>query len=183
MPFSVLTLRTRPGPIGTSHSISTPRCWSEGSVCEGDAKEGAARELIDLVTKLGGKIAALSHSKDELRSVLQGAANYLESPDARGAVVVEARDRGTTRSDLLLLAEGVDEELQKVGISVEGTPRYSAEFQIDEALFGETLEDEISYYNPRAKEYDINSVRSIYVLRAGKPAPTLEKVPGGPRHK
>ena len=48
-------------------------------------------------------------------------------------------------------------------------------FQIDEAAFEEILEDEVSYYNPRAKEYDINSVRSIYVIRGKKPAPSVEK--------
>src|SRR5690606_8746221 len=33
--------------------------------------------------------------------------------------------------------------------------------------FEGVLKDEVSYHNPRAKEDDINSVRSIYVLRSG----------------
>ena len=42
-------------------------------------------------------------------------------------------------------------------------------------MFKQVLEDEIYYHNPRAKEYDINSVRSIYTIRANKFAPSLEK--------
>ena len=44
-------------------------------------------------------------------------------------------------------------------------------------MFEQALEDELSYFNPRAKEYDINSVRSIYVIRANKSAPSIEKTP------
>jgi len=57
---------------------------------------------------------------------------------------------------------------------VTNTPKYIATFQIDEVIFEKVLEDEVLYYNPRAKEYDINSVRSIYVLRQGTSPSTLE---------
>ncbi len=142
---------------------------------EGEAKQAAIRELITLVHNLGGKVAAFAHSQDELERVLTGAANYLESPDARGAIVFEARRRGTTRSDLLLLASSIDERIDEAGIEVESTPAYINAFQIDETAFEEILEDEVSYYNPRAKEYDINSVRSIYVMRGDNPTPSVEK--------
>ena len=46
---------------------------------DGEAKQAAARELIALVSNLGGKFAAFSHSRDELKQVLQGAANFLEA--------------------------------------------------------------------------------------------------------
>ena len=58
---------------------------------------------------------------------------------------------------------------------MESTPAYIEPFQIDEAEFQQILEDEVSYYNPRAKEYDINSVRSIYVMRGDSAAPSVEK--------
>ena len=143
--------------------------------CEGKAKQEAVRELIALVRKLGGTIATFAHSQDELRRVLNGAALYLESPDGRGAVVFESRRRGVTKSDLLLLAESVDNELSAAGIEVDATPRYIEQLQIDETVFEQVLEDGVSYYNPRAKEYDINSVRSVYVIRGNMPAISLEK--------
>ena len=132
---------------------------------EGDSKQNASRELIDLLTELGGKIVAFSHSRQELHDVLRAAAGNVGSPHGRGLIVREARKRGTTRSDLLLLAESIDDKLGESGIEVEDTPRYIEALQIDEAVFEQILEDEVSYYNPRAKEYDINSVRSIYAIR------------------
>ena len=142
---------------------------------EGDAKRIAALELFELVAHLGGRVAAFSHSREELNRVIQGAANFLERTDGRGAIVLESRRRGTTRSDLLLLAESVDDRLSAANIDVEDTPRYIEKFQIDETVFEKVLGDEVSYYNPRAKQYDINSVRSIYVLRGTTAAYLLEK--------
>ena len=142
---------------------------------EGEHKQAATRELIALLSKLGGKVAAFSHSREELHRVLQGAADHLESPIGRGAIVWEARRRGTTRSDLLLLAESIDNKLSEAGIATEGTPSYVVNLQIDETAFEQVLDDEVSYYNPRAKEYDVNSVRSIYVIRGRTPVLSIEK--------
>ena len=143
--------------------------------CEGDAKLAAICELIALIRNLDGKVATFAHSQDEVKRVLTGAANYLDSPYARGAVVFEARKRGTTKSDLVLLAESSGEKIAMAGVEVESTPDYAKTFQIDETAFEEILEDEVSYYNPRAKEYDINSVRSIYVIRGAKLTSSVEK--------
>ena len=107
---------------------------------------------------------------------------YLDTPllvrwlrSGRGAVVAEARRRGTTRSDLLVLAGRLDDALEDARIEIRDTPRYIDKFQIDETTFENVLGDEISYFNPRAKEIDINSVRSIYVLRAGTSVAILER--------
>lgn len=143
--------------------------------CEGEAKETAARELIALVRKLKGEVAAFSHSRQELQNVLQNAAFSLENSNAPVPIVIEARRQGLKKSDLLLLIESIDDRLSEAGIKVEATPRYNEKFQIDEAVFGQVLGDEVSYKNPRAREYDINSVRSIYVMRANTPAPSVEK--------
>ena len=142
---------------------------------DGDPLQRAARDLLTSVSRLGGRVAAFSHSREELQRVLQGAANSLERPDARSTMVFEARRKGTTRSDLLLLAESVDDHLTGAGVIIETTPNYIEKFQIDETAFERVLDDEVSYFNPRAKQYDINSVRSIYVIRATDPAPSLER--------
>ena len=78
---------------------------------EGKAKEVASHELIALLIKLGGKVAAFSHSCQELLGVLHAVADNVDSPNGRGFIVQEriarqiTRKRGNTRSDLLLLAE------------------------------------------------------------------------------
>ncbi len=141
---------------------------------EGSAKQAAIENLIKLLRNLEATVATFSHSRDELARVLHGASNYLDSPDGRGAIVMEARSAGTTKSDLLMLAGQIDEKLKATGVEVINTPQYDADFQIDESAFEEVLNDEISYLNPRAKKDDINSVRSIYVLRSGKSPRNIE---------
>ena len=88
---------------------------------------------------------------------------------------MEARRQGTTKSDLLVLAGQIDDKLEDADIEVLNTPKHIEDFQIDESTFEVALVDEVSYLNPRAREYDINSVRSIYVLRAGAAPMNLER--------
>lgn len=134
---------------------------------EGGQKQAAVKNLVELLLNLGGKVATFAHSREELEKVIKGAALHIESPNGRGAIVAEARRRGTTKSDLLVLAGQIDDKLKEIRVEVQSTPRYIAEFQIDEIAFEKELDDEVSYFNSHAKEYDINSVRSIYVLRKG----------------
>jgi hypothetical protein len=160
---------------GVTFFLDTPLLVRRIGV-EGGPRRAAAESLLDLLQRLGATVAAFSHSRDELERVLQGAADHVEAPSARAStIVMEARRSGTTRSDLLLLAAQVDSTLETAGIEVKDTPRYIAEFQIDQSVFEELLDDEVSYYNPRAKEYDINSVRSVYVLRGRTSPRTVEK--------
>ncbi len=132
---------------------------------EGIVKQDSISELISLLRRLNGKVATFQHSREELNRVIHGAADHISRNDGRGAIVMEARSQGTTKSDLLLCAEKVDDMLKDANIDVKPTPIYIPEFQISETDFERILEDEVSYFNPHAREYDINSVRSIYVLR------------------
>lgn len=145
---------------------------------EGEPKRAAIESLIGLLRNLGATVGTFSHSRDELERVLKGAAQNVDARDGRGAIVIEARRNGTTKSDLLLLAGQLDEKLAQAMIEVKDTPRYIADFQIDEKAFEKALGDEVAYFNPRAKEYDINSVRSIYVLRKGSSPRNVERSRG-----
>lgn len=144
---------------------------------EGRAREDAVRELIDLLINLRGRVAVFSHSREELETVLRRAAEFIDRRDGRGTIVFEARKEGRTKSDLILLAESIDSELKRAGVEVIPTPGYKVEYQIDETAFGKALEDEVYYFNPRAKDYDINSLRSIYVIRGNSVARTIEQTP------
>lgn len=142
---------------------------------EGEAKQNAVQELVSLLLNLGGKVSSFSHTREELQGVIKGAAEYLDRSDGRGGIVIEARKLGRKKSDLLLAAENADEKLNSYEISEEHTPRYVEELQIDESVFEQVLGDEVIYNNPRAREYDINSVRSVYVLRGKKAVRSIEK--------
>ena len=142
---------------------------------EGRAKQEAVENLIALLRNLGARLAIFSHSLDELDRVIRGASDYVDSPNGRGAIVMEARKTGTTKSDLLVIVGQINEKLNTSGIEVIQTPSYdNTDLQIDEKAFEDILKDEVSYHNPRAKEDDINSVRSIYVLRSGDSPKDIE---------
>ena len=142
---------------------------------DGDAKKDSISELINLLISLGGSVGAFEHSRNELEGVIKGAANHIDSLDGRGAIVTEARRCGTTKSDMLLLSGQIDEKLKESKVIVVPTPRYVANFQIDETMFAKILDEEIRYWNRGAIKYDINSVRSIYVLRAHLSPQNIEK--------
>jgi len=141
---------------------------------EGEYRQRAIEETRVLLKKLGGTIAVFSHTRDEIEKVIKGAADHIESPAGRGAVVLEMRRQGRTRSDLYLLAGQLEQKLAENQIEVRRSPRYVDQSQIDELVFEEALSDEIHYYNPRAREYDINSVRSVYAIRRGSTPSSLE---------
>ena len=143
---------------------------------EGEPKQAAVTSLIKLLRSLGATVATFSHLRHELEGVIANAAQHLDSRNGRrGDIVTEARRRGTTRSDMLLLVSQIDDRLESARVDVLSTPHYVENFQIDEEAFEKVLGDEVSYFNPRAKEHDINSVRSIYALRAGISPAILER--------
>ena len=154
----------------TTLYLDTPLLvWRLG--IEGEAKEATISELISLLQQWGGKIGAFSHSREELETVIRGAADNIDSRNGRGAIVMHARQQGITKSDMLLLAGQINDKLARAKIEIEQTPKYLDRFQIDETEFEQILGDEIAYYNPHAIKYDINSVRSIYALRRnGRPS-------------
>lgn len=144
---------------------------------EPPVKYDAARDLVRQLIGLGGTVSALTHTRDEVVRVLKHAGDKLESvggSDERG-IILESRRRGRTRSDLLLMVEQIDDLLDQANIEIKPTPRYVEEFQIDEAEFEKLLSQEITYVNPRAQADDINSVRSIYVLRGRSMPSSLER--------
>lgn len=142
---------------------------------EGELKYKAAKELIDLLYRLGAKLAFFSHTKEELRRVILGVAYNLDKTDPRGAIILHARRCQKTKSDFILLAGNFEKKLKELGIEEVETPKYSPAFQIDEAAFQEVLDEEISYYNNQAKLFDINSVRSIYAIRRNVCPTMLER--------
>ena len=67
------------------------------------------------------------------------------------------------------------DRLTEAGIEVLPTSPYIDKYQIDEEVFEQVLDDGLSYWNPRARQYDISSVRSIFAIRGDKPAHDVER--------
>ena len=144
----------------------------------GESRKRAVSEMIDLLRRLHGKIAIFGHTLDECKNVIYAAANSLHDTTFHSSILLDARRDKMTRSDLVLVAEKLDETLRKDKIQVQKTPEYVDEYQIDETEFQRLLDEERPYRNPKAKEFDINSLRSIYVLRGSSHPISIEKCKG-----
>jgi hypothetical protein len=145
---------------------------------EGKEEKQAIDEVIGLVQRLEGTIACFSHTFEELVNAIRGSADFVDSPRGRGTIVEEARRSGATKSDLILVAQNAADLLEAAKISVQPTPPYDSKtykFEISEEVFASVLQEEVNYHNPKAKEYDVRSVRSIYVLRRGLIPFSIEK--------
>jgi len=145
---------------------------------EGEREEQAIKEVIALVQRLKGKVRYFSHTYDELTYSITSSADFIDSYKGRGTIVNEARKSGKQKADLIMLASQAAEILEESGVLAVATPSYSEEnhkFEIAVEAFDAVLSDEIDYNNPRAKDYDIRSVRSIYVLRRDSSPRSIEK--------
>jgi hypothetical protein len=141
---------------------------------QGEPLYAASIELLDLLKRLRANLAVFNHTAQEVHQVLTGCEKLLEQPTARARVVIEMRKAGKTRSDLILIRSGLDSFYGSHGIVRCPSPKYTLPFQIDETILGGALDEEVKYCNPRALEYDVNSIRSIYVLRKGIAPTRLE---------
>ena len=142
---------------------------------EDESRQTALQELISSLKKLGGEIAAFSHTCDELNSVIRSSAFHLGRSERRSPIIYEARKRGTSKADLIRIAATIENRLNKLGVEIFDTPQYRDTFQIDENIFEQVLSEGLYYKNPQAKVFDISSVRSIYAIRGNASARSLEK--------
>ena len=137
-------------------------------------EKDASNELIYLLKKLKGTIAIFDHTAIEIRNILASAERNIDNPNASGEVVKEIRKSGIKRSDIILLRENLDEKLYELSIKIHKTPPYKIDYQISEEELKTEIEKELTYRNPEAIKFDINSIRSIYVLREGSVPKRLE---------
>jgi hypothetical protein len=145
---------------------------------EGIQKKEAIEELVALVQQLEGKLAYFAHTFEELVNAIRVSADFIDSQEGRGTIVEEARKSGSTRSDLVLISQNAADILSAKKLLVRPTPPYDIKthkFEISEDVFAGVLRDEVNYNNPRAREYDVKSVRSVYVLRRGTLPFSIEK--------
>ena len=145
---------------------------------EGVEERQALEELVGLVQRLEGKLACFNHTFEELFNAIRNSADFIDSPRGHGTIVEEARKSGRTKSDLILIAQNAADVLASTKITILPAPPYDSktyQFEIAEEVFANVLEDEVNYHNPRAKEYDVKSVRSVYVLRRGVSPWSIEK--------
>ncbi|HKB57632.1 MAG TPA: hypothetical protein VKC51_08575 [Lacunisphaera sp.] len=133
---------------------------------DGGENKKLALELISLIKNLRGKIFAFSHTIEEINSIFQYCETHLNDPRAKSLIIREVRRTGKGASDLILLRGKMHDTLRGLGIEIFPTPSYRhTALQIDERAFEHLYRDEAPGIRDSAIKHDINSVRSVYVLR------------------
>ena len=135
----------------------------------------AAMELLLSVTKLSGAFATFEHIIDETENVLAFCERSILSPHESSRILTHIREDGFQGTDIALIRNNLAKTLKDCGVHIQKTPNYEPRYQIDENTFQTVLEASSKYHNPNARNTDINSVRSIYVLRANSRPRRIEE--------
>jgi hypothetical protein len=138
----------------------------------GDAPKLLAEEMLILLRKSGAEIGVFEHVANEVDQVLGNAQRHLENGNSgnngKGDVIAALRQLGYSASDVALLRSNINAHLSDYGVIVKLTPLYVPELQVDEVVIEQEMEKASLFYKADlAKRVDINSIRSIYVLRKG----------------
>jgi len=132
----------------------------------GDSPEHlAAVELVQLLKQLDGRLAVFSHTMDEVDNVLAFVERTIDDLCIHRSTMDRLRLAHVTRSDIALMRQNLGRELGRHGVGVLRTPKHIVPYEIGERELDGILEEEIFYNNPRAPQYDIDSIRSVYTLR------------------
>jgi hypothetical protein len=138
------------------------------------ADTAAARELISLIRSLRGRLAIFTHTLDEIDRVLRSAETQFNRPGNVSLIVRELKQRGKSASDLTLVRSQLTDQLRQNAIQIRNAPPRVVEYQIDEHVLTDAINDEISYHNPQARNHDIDCIQSVFTLRRGTRPSRLE---------
>ena len=137
-----------------------------------------AYEMVVLLRDLKGTVAYLGHTLEEATKVIQFAIDSYDQPEYHNRIIDQCRREGKGKSDIILVQNKAEDILADFGLERHSTPKEMVDYMvIDESELEIAVKDEITYMNPRALYYDIDSIRSIYALRKGKKPRRLEDCP------
>jgi len=132
---------------------------------QGSQLKSLSDELVFLIKKLNGTAAIFSHTAKEVFNILLFTENNYDNADLNNLILSEIRKNNIHKTDIILLRNNLNDRIKETGVEIQKTPNYDARFQISETELQQAVEEMIKYKNPKAMEFDINSVRSIYTLR------------------
>jgi len=161
---------------GTILFLDTPLVL-RASGLSGSAAERLVMDVVELGSRAGASWGVFEHTLEEADAVLYQVQRKLEySYDGHGDVYLHAKEAGYSASDVTLLRSQLLTMLQGKGIQLHSTPRYIRRLQVDEvALADECRRAGLLHGNQAALTFDVNSIRSIYVLRKRIRPRKLEK--------
>lgn len=145
---------------------------------EGDEARAAAQDLLALSRSAGADLACFEHSVNEVKGILDRSAGKALNGGFRGAhrraTDTFFANEGLGASDILLLAQRLEEDVAALGISIQMRPSPTADLTIDELALEEAMESTIAYSSRDTLLNDLDSLTAIHRLRGGRSSARLE---------
>ncbi len=137
-----------------------------------------AAELLEILYESGAKPCCFSHTVDEVRSILYGCAHRMRAGSIWGVGYGDTFEsflkRGMSESDVYLLAQRLETDLQVLRVEVNPKPPYKPEFLVSEQLLEETIREHVRYSNENALARDVDSISGVLRLRGGRKPISIE---------
>lgn len=146
----------------------------------GPERQAPCKELIALLRDSGAELGCFRHTVNEAKGILNAIGNRLmrgDVADAYGPSVEYFLTQGLLSSDIFMLVNRLEQDIQSFGIKVVEKPEYSQElypYVIDEQRLKMELQEKVRYHNERAIDKDVESISAIMRLRRGRHAYELE---------
>ena len=147
----------------------------------GEAQGEPSVELLELFYETGADLRCFAHTRDEVRGVLEAFANQLQTADTTGAapgpeVLRNFRSIGYSKTDVMMLSNGLEKDLKALRIRVVDKPTHSEhEYQVDEDALREILEEGVDYSRQQQISRDVDSISAVMRLRRGRRPVRIEE--------
>lgn len=162
---------------GTTLVLDTPLLLQRLGYAGSEAQQ-AMTETISLASRQHAKIACLQKSVAEARNILHSAAQNIgrEIPGPPRPLDSYFAEQGFSRSQALMRAEQLEDDLKAAGIAIHVAPSATDFFTIDELA----LEAELTHHvhpDPTRRDallHDLDALTAIHRIRAGQGGDRLE---------
>jgi hypothetical protein len=140
------------------------------------AQAGAARELFNLLTADGARLACFTHSLKEIDGILDRARQTVADPRRHSATCGETTlhflESGVSASDIAEYQDSLRERIGNLGIYIRDKPETTRDNSVDESALEKALTP--LYKNPGPVLADVESLTAIHRLRGASAERRLE---------
>lgn len=144
---------------------------------EGDEAKQAIRETLSLAKQQNASLLVLQRSVNETRRILTSVANGIGKANAAPRAVDQyVIERGLTRADLQRMIEGLDGDIQRLGISITPGPAVTEYYTVDEKALEDELAKRVHKFPDRrdALLHDLDALAAVYRIRERRAGDRLE---------
>ncbi len=145
----------------------------------GKERQTPCIELMDMLDTSGAEQKCFRHTYEEARGILDACAYRIERgqlSDAYGPSIEYFLQMGASSTDIFILSNRLERDLESLGIEVVDRPSYKEhEHVIGEASLRKILSEKINYRTDEPLNRDVDSVAAIMRERKGRTSNEIEE--------